>query len=144
MSIELTGKVMGSVRTHTEETLKKVFDKAYTVIQLSEGELYEGELDQIKGEIPKRPIVLFMHGSSGINPAIRTFARHLAQKGFAFLAPDSMQVQDRITYSSPVAQTVYEEIHAMRYAELRHTVQRLELCLSLTTTTLLPVPVKEP
>lgn len=48
MSIELTGKVMGSVRTHTEETLKKVFDKAYTVIQLSEGELYEGELDQLK------------------------------------------------------------------------------------------------
>ena len=126
MSIELTGKVMGSVRTHTKETLKKVFDKAYTVIQLSEGELYEGELDQLKGEMPKRPIVLFMHGSSGINPAIRAFAKHLAQKGFAFLAPDSMQVQDRITYSSPVAQTVYEEIHAMRYAELRHAVQRLE------------------
>ena len=77
MSIELTGKVMGSVRTHTEETLKKVFDKAYTVIQLPEGELYEGELDQLKGEMPKRPIVLFMHGSSGINPAIRTFAKHL-------------------------------------------------------------------
>lgn len=126
MSIELTGKVMGSVRTHTEETLKKVFDKAYTVIQLSKTELYEGELDQLKGEIPKRPIVLFMHGSSGINPAIRTFAKHLAQKGFAFLAPDSMQTQDRITYSSPVAQTVYEEIHAMRYAELRYAVQRLE------------------
>lgn len=85
MSIELTGKVMGSVRTHTEETLKKVFDKAYTVIQLPEGELYEGELDQLKGEIPKRPIVLFMHGSSGINPAIRTFARHLAQNGLCFL-----------------------------------------------------------
>ena len=43
MSIELTGKVMGSVRTHTEETLKKVFDKAYTVTQLSKTELYEGE-----------------------------------------------------------------------------------------------------
>ena len=60
MSIELSGKVMGSVRTHTEETLKKVFDKAYTVIQLSKTELYEGELDQLKGEIPKRPIVLFI------------------------------------------------------------------------------------
>ncbi len=125
MSIELSGKIEGNIRCHTEETLKKVFEKAYTVVKLSNGELYEGELDQLKHEVPKRPTVLFMHGSSGINPAIRTFAKHLAENGFAFLAPDSMQVQDRLTYSSPVARNVYEEVHAMRYAELRHTVAKL-------------------
>lgn len=116
---------MSNLSAYTLRESKKVFEKAYTVVKLSNGELYEGKLDPLKHEVPKRPTVLFMHGSSGINPAIRTFAKHLAENGFAFLALDSMQVQDRLTYSSPVARNVYEKVHTMRYAELRHTVAGL-------------------
>ena len=37
MAIALTGKIMGSVTSHTPETLKAVFEKAYAVLPLSDG-----------------------------------------------------------------------------------------------------------
>ena len=125
MAIALTGKIMGSVTSHTPETLKAVFEKAYAALPLSDGSLFEGTLEQFSGQCSPKATVLFIHGSSGINPATRTFANHLAKQGFAVLAPDSMQVKDRITYSSPVAREVYEQVHSMRYEELSYAVSHL-------------------
>lgn len=125
MAIALTGKIMGSVSSHTPGTLKAVFEKAYVALTLSDGSLFEGTPDQLNKQSCPKTVVLFIHGSSGINPATRTFGNHLAQLGFAFVAPDSMQVKDRITYSSPVAREVYEQVHSMRYEELSYAVSHL-------------------
>lgn len=126
MAITLTGKVSGSATTHTPESLKAVFKKAYVALPLANGSLFEGTLDELKEIVSPKTIVLFIHGSSGINPATRIFANHLAQQGYAFVAPDSMQLKDRITYTSPVAREVYEQIHSLRYAELSYTVSHLK------------------
>lgn len=126
MTIELTGKVMGHVDQHTPATLKATFEKAYVALKLDDGSVYTGTLDQLPTVTHKLPTVLFMHGSSGVNPAIREFAQHLAQMGWALIAPDSMQTEDRITYSSPIARETYEKIHALRYEELQYAVQHVK------------------
>ena len=131
MAITLTGKVSGSATTHTPESLKAVFKKAYVALPLANGSLFEGTLDELKEIVSPKTIVLFIHGSSGINPATRIFANHLAQQGYAFVAPDSMQLKDRITYTSPVAREVYEQIHSLRYAELSYTVSHLKEIIDL-------------
>ena len=125
MSIELTGKVTGSVSTHTPESLQKVFNKSFTCFMQPDGTLFEGLLEDVTDGAAKRPVVIFIHGSSGINPATRLFGERLARRGYAFVAPDSMQTPDRLAYSSPVAREVYEKIHRMRYDELQYAVLQL-------------------
>ena len=117
---------MGHVDQHTPATLKATFEKAYVALKLDDGSIYTGSLDQLPAVTHTLPTVLFMHGSSGINPAIREFSEHLAEMGWALIAPDSMQTEDRITYSSPIAREMYEKVHALRYEELRYAVEHLK------------------
>ena len=130
MTIELTGKVFGSVREHTAETLAAVWENALLVVPAKD------DLDQPVQTTPasmrelcensRFPVLLFAHGSSGINAAIREFSLYIAQKiGWAVVVPDSMQTADRLTYSSPVARSDYEAVHSMRSAELAYCAQRL-------------------
>lgn len=117
---------MGYVDEHTPATLKATFEKAYVALQLDDGSIYTGSIDQLPAVTHTLPTVLFMHGSSGINPAIREFSEHLAEMGWALIAPDSMQTEDRITYSSPIAREMYEKVHALRYEELQYAVEHLK------------------
>ena len=72
------------------------------------------------------PVVLFMHGSSGLGlAAIGEWQRWLAGLGIASLAPDSFALPQRITYTSPIDVSTYEKIHAMRAAEIQAAVQAL-------------------
>lgn len=85
----------------------------------------------------------FAHGSSGITLAIREFARFIAQEtGWAVVAPDSMQTKDRITYTSPVARSDYEAVHAMRSEELLYCANKLLPSLGLPVHTQWPAPAK--
>jgi dienelactone hydrolase len=62
---------------------------------------------------------VFLHGSSGLGlKAIGEWQRWLATLGYASIAPDSMVLPDRITYTSPVGKDVYEKIHALRASEI--------------------------
>lgn len=129
MTIELTGKLSGSVDTHTPETLAATWDRAY--LTLPDGST-GGYVESTPGAIVKTevnfkcPTVLFAHGSSGVNPAIRELAQWLSsQMGVACVVPDSMQTPDRLTYTSPVARQDYERIHAMRSQELTFAATQL-------------------
>lgn len=63
--------------------------------------------------------MVFCHGSSVVNPQIKIFAQWLADAlRVAVVVPDSMQTEDRLTYSSPVPAADYEIIHKMRSQEL--------------------------
>lgn len=128
MTIELTGKLSGSVVKHTHETLARTWNEALLV------------LPQGKGNVPlittpsdarafneRYPTVLFSHGSSGITAAIREFADWLATTlCVATVIPDSTKTADRLAYSSPVARDAYEKIHAMRSAELLYASEQLK------------------
>lgn len=123
MAIELTGKVEGSVRKHNEATLKAVWDNALLVLPQEQDPEHVIETTPAAAGnecfSDRYPTLIFAHGSSGITPAIREFARFIAQEtGWAVVAPDSMQTKDRITYTSPVARSDYEAVHSMRSEEL--------------------------
>lgn len=71
-----------------------------------------GTVEEFKGETKAYPAVVFCHGSSGVNPQIKIFAQWLADAlRVAVVVPDSMQTEDRLTYSSPVPAADYEIIH---------------------------------
>jgi len=41
----------------------------------------------------------------------------------ASVAPDSLAIPDRLTYTSPIAVEIYERVHRLRLAELEHALQ---------------------
>lgn len=130
MTIDLTGKVQGKVRLHTTDTLAAVWNNALLVMPEATTALSvlettpEAAANQCFTE--PCPTLLFAHGSSGITEPIREFAHYIAREtGWAVVVPDSMQTADRITYTSPVARSDYEAVHAMRSAELSYAAKRL-------------------
>ncbi len=126
MTIEYTGSTKGSVRQHTEETLKATYEHAYTVLPNPGGAPIVGELSTLPQTDSLYPVVLFMHGSSGVNEQTRLLANWLADSlQVAMVVPDSMQTADRLTYSSPIPADDYEDIHAMRLEELKYAMQNI-------------------
>ncbi len=122
--IEFTGTVSGTVRTHTMESLQAAWERALLVLPDARGFTETCPADVTTA--PKAPTILFSHGSSGITDAIRVFARWAASElGMAVVVPDSFQLAERLTYTSPVARDVYEVVHAMRSAELQHAARQL-------------------
>ena len=125
MTIEITGSISGHADQHTPETLAASFERAFYV---APGGIYEGPLNEFPKDrikLPKAPLVLFAHGSSGIGEPVKAFGRWIASLGVGFLCPNSFELPDRITYSSPVAKKDYERVHAMRSAELAYASSRL-------------------
>ena len=70
-----------------------------------------------------RPLVVFMHGSSGIAAFVKEYQAWLATRlGVASIAPDSLAIADRLTYQSPIDKPTYERVHTLRLAELRYAI----------------------
>ncbi|WP_290372319.1 hypothetical protein [uncultured Parasutterella sp.] len=127
MTIEYTGSLQGSVRKHTEATLRETFVNAYVVLPEAGGAPKVGLLNEFANETASHPTVVFMHGSSGVNAQIKTFAYWLADAlRVAVVIPDSMQTKDRLIYSSPVPAADYEDVHGMRLAELNYAMRELK------------------
>ncbi len=127
MAIELTGKVSGSVRELNDAQLNAVWQASLvtypTQDDSAESTLIEMDSGKLSGTYP---VVLFAHGSSGINPAIREFCLRVSkEQQVVCVVPDSMATADRLTYTSPVSRDDYEAIHAMRSAELAYAAQAL-------------------
>jgi dienelactone hydrolase len=116
------GAVKGSAWMHPESSAAAVVSYADVALptQVTGGEIYFGKLAQAPRIAKARvPVVLFLHGSSGLGlKAIGEWQRWLATLGYASIAPDSMSLPDRITYTSPVGKDVYEKIHALRASEI--------------------------
>lgn len=127
MTIQYTGSISGSVLEHSEKTLLAVWNNAFVALPNPGSSPKVGLLSSFRNEKKTFPIVVFMHGSSGINKQIKDFCYWLADSlGFATVVPDSMQTENRLTYSSPIKPEFYEVIHKMRLQELVFTMGRLK------------------
>ena len=116
------GEVKGSGWEHTAATLAATVQQADLVIPAAAtgGATFVGKFrDAPAGKPAKVPVVLFLHGSSGLGlKAIGEWQQWLATQGVASVAPDSFALPDHVTYKSPISKAEYERIHALRASEI--------------------------
>jgi dienelactone hydrolase len=122
------GEIKGTAWQHTPATLSaSVADGALVLPSEATGRgVYYGKFKDAPEITGRFPIVIFLHGSSGLGlKAIGEWQGWLASLGVASLAPDSFALPDRITYTSPVDKATYEKIHALRASEIDATLAAL-------------------
>ena len=123
------GGIKGSAWAHTPESKIALVERARVFLppQATGGAAYSGLLkDAPATNGQKVPVVLFLHGSSGLGlAAIGEYQRWLGSLGFASVAPDSFALPERVTYSSPIDKASYERIHALRASEIAPTLQAI-------------------
>lgn len=116
------GEVKGSGWEHTPATLAATVQQADLVIPTTAtgAAMFVGKFrDAPVLKASKIPVVLFLHGSSGLGlKAIGEWQQWLAMQGVASVAPDSFALPDHVTYKSPISQSEYERIHALRASEV--------------------------
>jgi dienelactone hydrolase len=124
------GDVKGTAVQHTEASSRAVLEQAALVLpaRVTGAAVFSGLYrDAPPVALARVPVVVFLHGSSGLGlKAIGEWQRWLASFGVASLAPDSFALPDRVTYTSPVAKEVYENIHALRASEIEVAVRALK------------------
>jgi len=123
------GEIKAGTLLHTAQSSTGLVKGAQVAlpVALVQSGIYVGLLqDAPKMSNVGVPVVLFMHGSSGLGlKAIAEWQRWLASLGVASIAPDSFALKDRMTYASPIDKTTYEKVHALRAAEIEITLQAL-------------------
>ncbi len=113
------------IKSHTDSTLQSTWDNAYAVLPVNGDKPIEGTIGEV-ASASSYPVLLMMHGSSGITAQLKTFAYWLADAlRIATIFPNSMCVPNRLTYSSPAPVEIYEQIHKMRSEELDFAMSRL-------------------
>ena len=120
------GTIKGTVLEPSPENLALTWTKANLVLpaSLAGGRRWEGRAEDAPDVIGIVPLVVVMHGSSGVAPAIKEFQTWLADElGAASVAPDSLAIPDRLTYTSPVDVDTYERVHTLRLAELENALK---------------------
>lgn len=120
------GDIKGSVLDPAPANLALTWDKANLVLPptLAGGKRWEGPAADAPDVIGIAPLVVVMHGSSGVAPAVKDFQNWLADTlGLASVAPDSLAIPDRLTYTSPIPVETYERVHALRLAELGYALK---------------------
>ncbi len=124
------GEVKAGPLAHTHESMQGLVNEAQVAFpsQLTSKEIFVGPLKSAPQlNNTKVPVVLFMHGSSGLGlKAIGDWQRWLASFGIASIAPNSFALKDRLTYTSPVDKDTYEKIHAYRASEIDITLKALQ------------------
>jgi dienelactone hydrolase len=127
-SSQPAGEVKGTAFTHTPQSAEASIRNASIVLPSSAtgGAVYAGHVATAPVVTRKVPVVVFLHGSSGLGlKAIGEWQLWLASLGIASIAPDSMSLPDRIIYKSPVGKDVYEKIHALRSSEINIAIKAL-------------------
>ena len=116
------GEIKGSAWEHTAESSRLALENALLALpgQATGGAVFTGRLSGApKDTRAKVPVVLFLHGSSGLGlAAIAEWQAWLAGLGIASVAPDSMALPQRLTYKSPIDKASYEKVHALRASEV--------------------------
>lgn len=124
------GEVRGQASVHTPASARDLIAGAQLVLpaQATGDALYAGPLKDAPATVrAKVPVVLFLHGSSGLGlKAIIEWQQWLGSLGIASLAPDSFALPERLSYQSPVDKSVYEKIHALRSSEISLALQALQ------------------
>jgi dienelactone hydrolase len=115
------GEVKGSAWSHTAESVQAAVQRADVVLpaQASGGAPWVGKWSNLPPTQGRRvPVVIFLHGSSGLSKAIADWQLWLATLGIASVAPDSFALPGRVTYTSPIDVASYERIHQLRASEI--------------------------
>lgn len=126
VAAEKPGEIKGTTLEPTPANLASTWDKASLVLpaSLNGGQRWQGTpgaAPELAGHVP---LVILLHGSSGIAPAVKEFQNWLADAlDIASVAPDSLAIPDRLTYASPVAVEIYERVHTLRLAELDYALK---------------------
>ncbi len=128
------GIIKGDAWAHSSESLASTLAQADVVLpaKATGGAAFSGKFKDISKDMPKLsggkvPVVLFLHGSSGLGlKAIGEWQQWLATQGFASIAPDSFTLPSRVTYTSPIDVASYERIHALRASEIAPTLAALK------------------
>ena len=124
------GEIKAGPLAHTAESSAGLVNEAQVAFPASlvQGAIYVGPLkDAPKLSSAKVPVVIFMHGSSGLGlKAIGEWQQWLASLGIASIAPNSFALKDRMTYSSPIDKETYEKLHAFRATEIDITLKALQ------------------
>ena len=123
------GVVRGSSWSHSNTSARAVVEQAWVAIpaRATGGAAYVGPFAGARGRAVARvPVVVMMHGASGISPAIKEWQQWLAEAvGIGSIVVDSMQLPGRLTYTSPVDKDTYERIHELRRTEVVFALQAL-------------------
>lgn len=71
------GKITGSAIVHTETSMKLAIENAWTAFPktLTGGNDFNGLLKDAPKLSGKAPVLVFVHGSGGINPQIKLFQK---------------------------------------------------------------------
>ncbi len=124
------GSVLEGPWVHTAESFKAVTQNAQIALPASATgkDIYTGLLKNAPTTSgAKVPVIVFMHGSSGLSlAAIAQWQLWLAKLGYASIAPDSFALAGRLTYKSPVDSATYERVHSLRMTEIAPTVVALQ------------------
>lgn len=124
----IQGRIQGHATQHTRSSLQAAVQRAWLTLPASVtgGTVYAGLLHDAPAPQVKAPVVVFVHGSSGVAPAVKEWMLWVAQtQGAAVVAVDSMQLPGRVVYQSPIAKADYEKVHALRATELRAALAAL-------------------
>lgn len=122
------GEIKGTVTQHSQQSLEAAISQAWVSLpsNVTGGAPYHGVYSQAPASKAKAPVIVFVHGSGGINPMIKEFQKWAAETvGVASITADSMQLKDRITYKSPIPKADYEVVHALRAVELNAAIAAL-------------------
>jgi dienelactone hydrolase len=124
------GEIMGTAWVHTVESLLASAQTADVVLpaKATGGSVFTGKFKDIpKLNGNKVPVVVFIHGSSGLGlKAIGEWQQWLATQGIASVAPDSFSLPNRVTYKSPINVDSYERVHALRGSEIAPMLNALK------------------
>ncbi|MGJ5033457.1 hypothetical protein ACQR13_05110 [Bradyrhizobium sp. HKCCYLRH3059] len=126
LAADKPGDTRGTVLEPSPANLALTWSRANLVLPatLAGGRRWEGRAEDAPDVIGIAPLVIMMHGSSGVAPAVKEFQAWLADElGVASVAPDSLAIPDRLTYTSPVDVATYEHVHALRLAELENALK---------------------
>jgi dienelactone hydrolase len=122
------GEIKGSAVIHTAASRAALVAQANVALPAAAtgGKPYFGKWRDVPAGTKPVPVVLFLHGSSGLGlKAIEDWQRWLADLGVASVAPDSFALPDHLTYKSPIGKDVYERIHTLRASEIDPTAEAL-------------------
>lgn len=125
-----SGSISGSAHKHDEASSKAGIAQAKVALpaRITGSAPVFANFSELPATQGKVPVVVFLHGSSGINPKLGfdQWQQWLAKEGIASFMFDGMQLPDRLTYKSPVDKDTYEKIHALRASEIGIALQALQ------------------
>ncbi len=124
------GVIKGDAWVHTSESLRGSVETASVFLPpaATGGAAFSGIYKDIPALTGRKvPVVLFMHGSSGLGlKAIGEWQQWLGSLGIASIAPNSFALPNHVTYTSPIDKSSYERIHALRAAEIAPSLEALK------------------